>query len=72
MGVEMRNVAEFKFGKGGSIDTFQCSKCKSWYHNPLLENDYKKFDKDCEVRMTKNRIEIRCMKCSLTLILVTA
>ena len=67
----MKNVVDFKLNKDGNVSSVQCAKCKIRYNNPLLENNFRKFDDNCEIRMSKNRIEIRCQKCNVPLIIVT-
>ena len=71
MGVEMQNVKDFKLNKDGNIGSFQCAKCHAKFNNPLLENNYKRFDRGCEVRMSRGKIEIRCQECDMPLIVVT-
>lgn len=71
MPVKAENIKDIKMAKNGTIESFACVGCGRKYHNPLYQSDWKKFDEGCELRMSCERIEIRCEKCKKALIVVT-
>lgn len=71
MTVKMEKVKDFRLNKDGNLEWFICGGCNKGYRNPLLQNNYRNFDSGCEVRMSKDGIDINCKKCGITLIEIT-
>jgi hypothetical protein len=71
MGVEIKEGAAVSLDGGGNVESVRCPKCDSKYKNPLMENNYRKIDKGCELRMSRGKVEIRCLKCEMSLITIT-
>jgi hypothetical protein len=72
MPVILAEGAQPTLDKDGNMSHCTCPKCRTKYRNPLLQNNYREFDKGVELRMSRVKIEIRCVKCGLALVTVTA